>query len=161
MTTSAQRPGRQPAGAPDEDAADILAACRRLHAAIDLLDQRAADSLGVSRTDLRCLNLLEHGPLPPARIGAALSLTSGGVTALLDRLEVRGFVARARNPEDRRGVLVELQPIVFETVGATYRSFADGLRATVAGYGAAERAAAAGHLNDAARACEAAATSAK
>ena len=35
-------------------------------------------------------------------------MTSGGATALIDRLETRGLVARSANPADRRGVYVSL-----------------------------------------------------
>lgn len=137
-------------GAPTGHA--VIAACRRLHAAIDALDQAAADSLGVSRNDLRCLNLLEHGPVAPSRIASALGLTSGSVTALVDRLEARGLVARARDPADRRGVLVSATPHVFGTIGRLYRGCAEALAATVEAYPAPERAMAVRHLNDAATA---------
>lgn len=135
----------------------VLAACRRLHAAIDGLDQRAADMLGVSRNDLRCLNLLEHGPVPPTRIAAALGLTTGGVTALADRLEAKGLVVRQRDPSDRRGVLVSATPQVFASIGALYAGCAQAVVALVASYAEAERPAAARHLNDAAGAWERAA----
>jgi DNA-binding MarR family transcriptional regulator len=138
-----------------------VAACRRLHAAVDRLDQAAADSLRITRNDLRCLNVLEHGPLAPARIAASLGLTSGSVTALVDRLETRGFVARSRDPNDRRALRVSLQPVGFETVGQLYLSFAEELRAAVRRLGATEGAALARHLRDAAAACEAALLRAK
>lgn len=35
-------------------------------------------------------------------------MTSGGMTAALDRLERRGLIARLPNPADRRGILVQL-----------------------------------------------------
>ena len=35
-------------------------------------------------------------------------MTSGGMTAAIDRLERKGFVARVPNPADRRGSLVRL-----------------------------------------------------
>ena len=35
-------------------------------------------------------------------------LSSAGVTSRLDRLERRGFVVRLPDPDDRRGVIVEL-----------------------------------------------------
>lgn len=133
---------------------DVVSACRRLHAAIDALDQAAADMLDVSRSDLRCLNLLEHGPLTPKRIGWALVLTSGSVTALVDRLERKGLVERARDASDRRGVLVSATPKAFATVGALYRSCAETLRATVLAYPEDERMFAVKHLFDAASAWE-------
>lgn len=138
-----------------------VAACRRLHAAVDRLDQAAADSLNITRNDLRCLNLLEQGPLAPARIATALGLTSGSVTALLDRLEARGFVARSRDPDDRRALRVSLQAVVFETVGRLYLGFAEELRAAVRRHGATEGAMLSRHLHEAAAACEAALTRGK
>ena len=37
-----------------------------------------------------------------------MMMTSGGMTAAIDRLERKGFVARVPNPADRRGSLVRL-----------------------------------------------------
>lgn len=144
----------------DRDAgADVIAACRRLHAAIDGLDQGAADLLGVSRGDLRCLNLLEHGPIHPKQIATSLGITPGSVTAMIDRLEAKGLVERARTPGDRRGVLVSATPKVFHTIGQLYRSCAIALREMVMAYPAAEQVLAVRHLTEAAAAWEAAARS--
>lgn len=139
----------------DADGAAVIAACRRLHAAIDRLDQAAADMLGVSRNDLRCLNLLEHGPLPPSRIAELLGITAGSVTALVDRLEAKGLVERARTTGDRRGVMVSATPLVFRSIGALYRSCAMALHDMAMAYPAPERALAVRHLGDAAQAWEA------
>lgn len=95
-----------------------------MHAAIDRLDQAAADAIGVSRNDLRCLNLLEHGPLTPGDLAGKLGLTTGSVTALLDRLEKRGLIARHRHDQDRRSTCVSATPLVFETLAPVYRGFA-------------------------------------
>jgi DNA-binding MarR family transcriptional regulator len=139
--------------------ADAIAACRRLHAAIDGLDQAAADLLGVSRSDLRCLNLLEHGPMHPKHVSASLGITPGSVTAMIDRLEAKGLVERARTPGDRRRVLVSATPRVFQTVGALYRSCAVALRELVMSYPADEQALAVRHLTEAAVQWEVAAKS--
>lgn len=40
------------------------------------------------------------------RIAQRLSLTTGAVTSLIDRLERRGLVTRAPDPNDRRKVIV-------------------------------------------------------
>ena len=91
--------------------ADIEAtrtALRRLTTEIDGLDARAAHYVGVHRTDLHCLDLLaSRGPLAPSELARAMSLTSGGMSIALGRLERAGLVRRLRNPDDRRGVLVE------------------------------------------------------
>jgi len=123
------------------DAADIdvIAECRRLHAAIDAFDQAAADALDISRGDLRCLNLLEHGALSPTALASALRMTTGSVTALVDRLESKQLVNRDRHPDDRRAILVSATPKVFATLGLTYRRCAERLEALVKGYPTSQR----------------------
>jgi DNA-binding MarR family transcriptional regulator len=46
--------------------------------------------------------------LTPTVLFEATMMSSGGMTARLDRLEKSGWVERKRNPADRRGTLVEL-----------------------------------------------------
>jgi DNA-binding MarR family transcriptional regulator len=46
----------------------------------------------------------------PGELSAELELSSGAMTNRLDRLESRGFVRRRPDPNDRRGVHVELTP---------------------------------------------------
>ncbi len=52
----------------------------------------------------------QEGPLTPRDLGKRLGLTSGSVTALLDRLGKSGFVTRAQNPDDRRSLLATTTP---------------------------------------------------
>jgi DNA-binding MarR family transcriptional regulator len=80
----------------------ILESVRRLYAATDRFDAEAARRLGADRTALRAMNAMEAGAVTPTALGAELGLTSGSVTALLDRLERAGHVARVTDPGDRR-----------------------------------------------------------
>lgn len=48
--------------------------------------------------------------LTPTALFGITMLSSGGLTARLDRLEAKGLVARRANPADRRGTLVTLTP---------------------------------------------------
>lgn len=66
---------------------------------------------GLGATDLHALIAvmdaeLQGEPITPGRLGEKLDLSSGSVTALLDRLERAGHVRRDRTPTDRRKVLV-------------------------------------------------------
>jgi DNA-binding MarR family transcriptional regulator len=133
---------------------DIVGACRQLHTAIDRLDELAASMAGISRSDLRCLNLLEHGPLPATVIARQLNLATGSVTALIDRLESKALVTRLREEGDRRVVRVQATAKVFELIGPVYLGFANRLRLLVMGYPAADRELAVQHLLDVAGACE-------
>jgi len=46
--------------------------------------------------------------LTPTELFETTMISSGGMTSRLDRLERAGWVTRARNPKDRRGILVSL-----------------------------------------------------
>jgi DNA-binding MarR family transcriptional regulator len=46
----------------------------------------------------------------PSEFADALMLTSSGTTKRLDRLEQAGLIARAPDPDDRRGTLITLTP---------------------------------------------------
>jgi DNA-binding MarR family transcriptional regulator len=46
--------------------------------------------------------------LTPTELAKHRMMTSGGMTAALDRLERKGLLARVPNPADRRGSLVRL-----------------------------------------------------
>ena len=70
-------------------------------------DGLAARQLGVSDTDLRCLNIIENsGGLSAGDLTAQYGLTTGAVTGVLDRLERAGFARRAPDADDRRRVNV-------------------------------------------------------
>lgn len=132
----------------------VVLACRRLYAALEAFDAHACDMISISRNDLRCLNLLETGPVPAGRIAASLGLSTGSVTALIDRLERKGLVVRQQDPSDRRSVNVAATPKVYETIGKLYASYAERLRQSVAQCDLPTRTAMTEGLLLAARACE-------
>lgn len=51
----------------------------------------------------------EEGGLTPTQLGRLLSLSSGAVTALVDRLEGAGRAERVPNPRDRRSWVVRVR----------------------------------------------------
>lgn len=68
-------------------------------------------SLGLSITDWECMSLLLiRGISTPKELARYTGLTTGSTTAMLDRLEKAGFIIRKPNPNDRRGVLIEINP---------------------------------------------------
>ena len=81
---------------------------------------------GLNRGEVGALSALRiAGPphrLSPTRLGRGLMLSSAGVTSRIDRLERRGLVRRLADPDDRRGVIVELtdqgREVVDEAVAA-------------------------------------------
>ena len=62
---------------------------------------------GISMTHLHILWVLEHhGDLTMSRLADMLDVSVSNATGLVDRMEERGLVERARVPDDRRVVIV-------------------------------------------------------
>ena len=89
--------------------------------AVDAFDERCAVVLGVNRTDMRCIEYLGMvGASAPTELGAHLGLTTGSVTAMIDRLEKLGYVTRTPDPDDRRRTIVRVTPLVEERAMGLY-----------------------------------------
>jgi DNA-binding MarR family transcriptional regulator len=74
-------------------------------------DNLAAERLGLNRTDLHAVNIIENsGGLTAGELAAASGLTTGAVTGVIDRLERAGYARRVSDPADRRRVKVEVTP---------------------------------------------------
>jgi DNA-binding MarR family transcriptional regulator len=74
-------------------------------------DNMAAERLGLNRTDLHAINIIENsGGLTAGELAAAAGLTTGAVTGVVDRLERAGYARRVPDPEDRRRVKLEVTP---------------------------------------------------
>jgi DNA-binding MarR family transcriptional regulator len=72
-----------------------------------LFSLKVGERLGMNPTDMECLDLLNvMGPLSAGRLATLTSLTTGAVTAMIDRLEQAGYVQRERDAHDRRRVIV-------------------------------------------------------
>lgn len=85
----------------------ITEATRRLDVALLTMTAAYAREVGVSVAELLALENLESGDgLGPSELARRLQLSTGAVTALLDRLEASGRVARASHPNDRRRIVV-------------------------------------------------------
>src|SRR6516165_8287972 len=92
-------------------------------------DERVAKGLKLSRTDMRCLDLIGRlGPLTAGRLAEESDLTTGAVTFILDRLEEAGMVTRRRDTEDRRRVWVEIVPEAQQRLQRLQQPIADEMR---------------------------------
>jgi DNA-binding MarR family transcriptional regulator len=89
--------------------AQLVEATRAAQTASNLLDQSFADFLGINQTDGRCLDVVDRrGQVTAGELAKEAGLTSGAVTAIIDRLELAGLIRRRFDPADRRKVIVEL-----------------------------------------------------
>jgi DNA-binding MarR family transcriptional regulator len=72
-----------------------------------LFSQVVADKVGLHPTDTECLDyLLLNGASTAGQLATLTGLTTGAVTAVIDRLEKAGYVKREHDAKDRRKVLV-------------------------------------------------------
>ncbi len=102
--------------------ADLFEEWRVLGGANDIADQAVADSLGINRTDARCLAIIERlGGVTAGRLARESGLSTGAVTTVLDRLERSGLARRNSDPADRRRVLVEMTPAAQDANEELYR----------------------------------------
>src|SRR2546428_13306037 len=99
---------------PDLDVAAIalLARVSRLAHRFDQAQQSGFAGLGLKPGWLDALAALRRAGSPyrlsPSELSAATPLSSGGMTSRLDRLPEAGLRQRQPDPDDRRGVVVEL-----------------------------------------------------
>jgi len=71
--------------------------------------------LGLSEKEAAAILLLARsGHLTPGQLGSLLSLTSGGVTALTQRLERAGHIRRRPHPVDGRSTVLSAAPAILE-----------------------------------------------
>jgi DNA-binding MarR family transcriptional regulator len=110
----------------------VLVAGRSLGNSSSMLLAACADRLGLHSTDWGCVLLLNEAlpaPLTAGQLAELTGLTTGAVTGVLDRLEGAGFVSRARDPGDRRRVVVHLVPESMARVGPMFEGLISDLRA--------------------------------
>lgn len=70
---------------------------------------RSIEALDICISDFGVLEILLHkGPMPINKIAKKVLLTSGSITALVDRLEKRNLVERFDDADDRRIRMVRL-----------------------------------------------------
>lgn len=111
----------------------IVLEIRKFIASSIFFNAQAAEKVGLGLTDLQMLHILQlYGPATPSRLAAATSLSSGGVTVALDRLEKAGFIRREPNPADRRSLLIRLLPARLAKLAAMYEGIEAGTRRQLA-----------------------------
>lgn len=67
------------------------------------------DKIGLTYTQyITMMALWEHGTMSLHELGELLYLDSGTLTPLVKKLEAKGLVTRARDPEDERRLMVSL-----------------------------------------------------
>lgn len=129
----------------------VMAAGRASTTAGVLLHTAVAERVGLNSTDTRALDLLlREGPMTAGELATHTGLASASVTALIDRLEQRGFAHRDRDPHDRRRVVVRPDPDGPMQLMAHLEPFLTGLVERLQTYDDKELAAIARYMHEAA-----------
>ncbi|MDT5027668.1 MAG: hypothetical protein QOE61_4094 [Micromonosporaceae bacterium] len=80
---------------------------RDLRNELSMLNRQVGAQLQLKDVDMDCLDLINiYGPLSPSALARRAGLHPATMTGVLDRLEGAGWVARERDPSDRRAVAV-------------------------------------------------------
>jgi DNA-binding MarR family transcriptional regulator len=91
-----------------------------------------ARTLRVTETELLALiHLVRRGDTAPSGLAERLDLSSGGATALVQRLVAGGHVTRHPHPGDRRSTLLRVTPATARALGDADASLLAGLDALV------------------------------
>lgn len=106
---------------------------RRMNGEFGRATQDFAQSQGLHPTDVQALVEIldagDHGPVTPGVLRERLQLSSGAVTACLDRLERAGHIRRARDSTDRRIVHLHYAPRGREVAREYFRPLAQATEA--------------------------------
>ena len=109
-------------------------------------DDEVGRVLDLNPVDLRCLDWLTEGPLSASRLADATGLSAAATTAMIDRLEKKGFVRRRKHETDRRQVLVEMTDAGQARTWALYGPLVEAGMPLLAKFDTAELAAMRDHL---------------
>ena len=85
----------------------VLRTARHQSRASLLFRAAIADRLGITASDLECLDfLVEEGSATAGQLARQTRLTTGAITSLIRRLEHAGYVVSGRDPDDQRKVII-------------------------------------------------------
>jgi len=90
---------------------EILINIRKILRSLNLESKKIQKEYGVSIPQLMCLDYLgekENFRSTQGKIARYLNLNSSTMSGIIDRLELKGFVARLPNPDDKRTVYISL-----------------------------------------------------
>jgi DNA-binding MarR family transcriptional regulator len=119
--------------------AEIRDSIRALRIQLSLLNYRVGSQLELKDVDLDCFDILDaYGPLSPSALAQRAGLHPATVTGILDRLERGGWVARERDPADRRAVIVRVQRGSYAKLMRLYAGMNRSMNKLLAGYSDSE-----------------------
>jgi len=97
-------------------------------------DEAVGEVYGLGAAERLCLSFLLEGPQTASAIAKHVRLTPAAITALIDRLEARGYVRRKPDPSDRRKVFVEMAEATTKLAAEAYLPLQEAGAANLAKY---------------------------
>ena len=117
-------------------AAGIGKSLRELAIQLSLLNHQIGAKLELQDVDIDCLDLIDRlGPLTPSALARLAGLHPATITGILDRLERGGWIARERDPSDRRAVVVRARRDRNPELMRLYSGMNSSMNEICAGYG--------------------------
>jgi DNA-binding MarR family transcriptional regulator len=110
---------------------------RKISTQTVFLHQAIAQSVGLNATDTKCVDLIGSHPdgvVTAGRLSDLTGLTTGAITHILDRLELRGIIERVRDTKDRRRVFVRVRGEALEPLLPKYEAIAKAFMALAQQY---------------------------
>jgi MarR family 2-MHQ and catechol resistance regulon transcriptional repressor len=96
--------------------------------AIEKIDRASIAGTGLQLSEFTIMEVLKHkGPLSITAIGQKVLLTSGSMTAAINRLERKGYVRRRRDASDGRRFHVHLTAVGRSIIDRAYSKHAANL----------------------------------
>jgi DNA-binding MarR family transcriptional regulator len=109
----------------NEDPQDLGLALRALSGNVVLFHQAVADALGLQPSDHKCAEILAAGgAMTAGDLAERTGLTTGTITAVIDRLEAMGVAERRRDRDDRRKVFVVPNPAFTQRIASLFAPLA-------------------------------------
>ncbi|MYW91907.1 MarR family transcriptional regulator [Amycolatopsis rubida] len=115
--------------------AELLLRSRKLSTETVMFHAAIAEQNGLSAVESKVTDYLARlGPLTPKELAEYAGLAPASVTALVDRLERKGVVNRMPHPDDRRKVLVRVDPANVERAAPLWDFIVAAMKSIAAGY---------------------------
>jgi DNA-binding MarR family transcriptional regulator len=101
-----------------------------------LFHESIATKLGLNLTDHKCLDIIsKHYPITAGQLSKLTKLTTGAITGVLDRLEKEGYIIRVKDPQDKRRVIIHINPEKIEkNILPLFHSFGEELNQILSKY---------------------------
>ena len=88
---------------------DMILVIRRMTRLLDKYNKYLNTKYGVTLPQLLCLiEIQSEDSINLSTLTKRVNLNSSAITGIIDRMEMKGFVARVRKREDRRNIYLEI-----------------------------------------------------